>query len=436
MAKANGNTHLTLEERKIIETGIRNGSTKTAISDTLGKDNSTIGKEIKLHRVLSHKCHMPLECKAYRKCIHGRYCTPDCPGYVPFTCPRRDRSPGACNGCGKWSKCRFNKFTYDAEKAHSAYRYTLVDAREGVNLTASEARKIAETVAPLLGQGLSPYAILQASPELKICEKTLYNYIEDGILHEVGGIAAIDLRRKVGRKLPKEKRSKLKKRHDRRFLIGRCYKDYLAYKDEHPDSSVVEMDTVYNNESTGPFIQTFKFRCCGAVFAIIHWEKTAAEMTAGVLLLESVLGRDVFEKYVQILLTDRGTEFSSPEPMEIRDDGTTRTRVFYCDPMQSGQKGSLENSHELLRYVCPKGVDLKELGLTGQEALNEVIRNVDSYPVESFGGRCPLEVAEFMYADLHRALSSYGISRVNKDEIVLKPYLLKKFRNSTYDSKK
>ena len=55
----NKNTALTLEERKIIETGIRNGSTKTAIAKTVGKDKSTIGKEIRLHRRLSHKCNLP-----------------------------------------------------------------------------------------------------------------------------------------------------------------------------------------------------------------------------------------------------------------------------------------------------------------------------------------------------------------------------------------
>ena len=48
-------THLTSEERRIIETGIRNGSTKTAIAKIIGKDNSTVGKEIKLHRKLKHK---------------------------------------------------------------------------------------------------------------------------------------------------------------------------------------------------------------------------------------------------------------------------------------------------------------------------------------------------------------------------------------------
>ena len=72
MSASNSFTHLTLEERRVILTGIKNGSTKTAIAQTLGKDKSTIGKEIKLHRTLTHKCKMPLECNNYRKCVFGR----------------------------------------------------------------------------------------------------------------------------------------------------------------------------------------------------------------------------------------------------------------------------------------------------------------------------------------------------------------------------
>ena len=135
MNHSNAFSHLTLEERRIILTGISNGSTKSAIAKTIGKDRSTVAKEIRLHRTLSHKCKMPLECNHYRKCVHGRQCTPDCPEYSPFRCSRRDRSPGACNGCSNWSRCRFNKFRYSPEDAHLDYRSTLVDARRGVNLT-------------------------------------------------------------------------------------------------------------------------------------------------------------------------------------------------------------------------------------------------------------------------------------------------------------
>ncbi|MBR4908577.1 MAG: helix-turn-helix domain-containing protein, partial [Acidaminococcaceae bacterium] len=45
MKTPNAFSHLTLDERRIILTGIKNGSTKTAIARTLGKDKSTIGKE-------------------------------------------------------------------------------------------------------------------------------------------------------------------------------------------------------------------------------------------------------------------------------------------------------------------------------------------------------------------------------------------------------
>ena len=52
-------THLSSEERRIIETGIRHGSAKTAIAKTIGKDNSTVGKEIAGLRILFCKKRFP-----------------------------------------------------------------------------------------------------------------------------------------------------------------------------------------------------------------------------------------------------------------------------------------------------------------------------------------------------------------------------------------
>ena len=345
MKTQNSFSHLTLEERRIILAGITNGSTKTAIAQTIGKDKSTVGKEIRLHRTLTYKCKMPLECNHYKKCVYGRQCTPDCPEYSPFHCSRRDRSPGACNGCSDWSRCRFDKFQYSPEEAHRDYRSTLTDSREGVNLTVQEAKQMASVIAPLLKQGQSPYQIVTNHPELGISEKTLYNYIENGVFHEIAGITVMDLRRQVSRRLPKKKAKTYKKRTDRKFLQGRTYKDYQSYLSEHPEVFVAQMDTVYNDETNGPFLQTFKFVRAGILLALYRDEKTAASMKEGVDILESILGAELFHKYVHVLLTDRGAEFSAAEAMETSSDGTRRTRVFYCDPMRSGQKGTLENKH-------------------------------------------------------------------------------------------
>ena len=148
-------------------------------------------------------------------------------------------------------------------------------------------------------------------------------------------------------------------------------------------------------------------------------------MADGVSSLERLLGRELFEKYVHVLLTDRGSEFTDADAMETAPDGSRRTRVFYCDPMQSGQKGSLENNHVLLRYILPKGTDLRGIGLTGQTALNLALSHVNSAPVEKFSGRSPLELADFMYHDLYEKLEAFGIRQIEKQNIILKPYLWK-----------
>ena len=425
MDSNNANTHLTREERRIIKTGIENSSTKTAIGLTIGKDNSTIGKEIKLHRTLKYKCSLPLECVNYKKCTYGRNCTVSCPNYEKFKCSRRDRSPGACNGCSNYSRCRFDKYYYDPDDAQHEYKMTLVDSRVGYNITTTEAKALGEKIKPLLKQGLSPYAILQIYPDLGVSEKTLYTYLENGVFSGLVDIGPLDLRRQVNRKITKKASAVYKKREDRKFLNGRTYKDYKIYIKENPEVSVTEMDTVYNDVSNGPFLQTFKFMDAGLLFSLFHEEKTAAAMKCGIDQLEDILGPEIFKKYVHVLLTDRGGEFTAADSIEVDADGLRRTRIFYCDPMQSGQKGSLENNHTELRYILPKETDLKALGLVDQEALNLVLSHVNSVPIEKFGGKSPLDITEFMFPDLYERLVAFGIRKIPKESIVLKPYLLK-----------
>lgn len=427
MSVSNKFKHLTIDERRIILKGITSGATKTAIAQTLGKDKSTIGKEIKLHRILSHKSKLPLECSNYRKCPFDRHCSPDCPGYLPFHCSRRDISPGACNGCSNQSYCRFNKYQYKPEIAQADYVSLLVDSRQGVNLTSSQAKKMADIIKPLLLQGLSPYRIVTNHPELGISEKTLYNYIENGVFQEVAGITVMDLRRKVSRKLPKKKSVTYKKRVDRKYLNGRTYKDYKEYIKDNPDVFVTQMDTVYNDASSGPFLQTFKFINSGVLFAIYHKQKTALSMKQGIDLLEQqILGSEIFRKYCHILLTDRGSEFTDADGMEFDSSGLRRTRVFYCDPMQSGQKGSLENKHIELRYILPKGTNWQALGLNGQDELNLALSHINSSPVKKLSGKSPLDLADFISHDLYEKIDVFGIHKIEKDKVILKPYLLKK----------
>ena len=78
MEVAKKQSHLTFGDRQIIQKGIENGSSKKAIADLLGKDKSTIGKEIERHRELAYKFKLPLECAAYPHCRFNRICTTIC----------------------------------------------------------------------------------------------------------------------------------------------------------------------------------------------------------------------------------------------------------------------------------------------------------------------------------------------------------------------
>lgn len=141
--------------------------------------------------------------------------------------------------------------------------------------------------------------------------------------------------RQISRRMSKKKAKGYKKRANRKYLLGRTYKDYKIYTGKNPNVFVTQMDTVYNDETNGPFIQTFKFINSGLIFAILHNSKTAESMKQGIDLLESILGAQVFRKYVHILLTDRGSEFSQLmlwKPVQITQDVQEYFTVIQCSP--------------------------------------------------------------------------------------------------------
>ena len=128
------NTHLTLDERKIIQTGIENRSRKVDIARTIGKDPTTVAKEIRKHRELKARntFNYPSIC-IHTKACGG--CKRKCDKYEEIKCNKRDKSPGACNKCPNISRCHLDKYFYYATKANEEYKLDLVDFREGINLT-------------------------------------------------------------------------------------------------------------------------------------------------------------------------------------------------------------------------------------------------------------------------------------------------------------
>jgi len=416
------NTHLTLSERLSIQMGIENRATKVAIARTIGKDPTTVAKEIR-----KHGFHKPRNTFNYPTvCVHRFDCKGckstelKCSNYEEQLCKERDKSPGACNGCLKLRSCRLDKYYYDAQKADKAYRRELVGARSGINTDEEELKRIGEILSPLVNKGQSVYQALQGHPEIGFCEKTIYNYIGKGVFKPYG-LDLFSLKEQVNRKLSKSKKVVYKKREDRSYLEGRKYSDYLKFKEDNPDIPTVEMDTVYNSPS-GPYIQTLMFENAKFMIGFIHQEKTAASMAATFDYLESILSIEVLKNLIPLCLTDRGPEFQKPELFEYSSiTGEFRLRIFYCDPQQSIQKAHVENNHNYVRDVIKNGTSLK--GITNED-LALMFSHINSTPRKSLNGKTPYELFVFIYKD--EITGKLQIKKLQPDEVILHPDLLKR----------
>lgn len=407
------NSHLTLEDRKKIQEGLEKGLSRTEIAKNINKDISTVAKEIKNKRKLKPRnpFNNPITCTKFKEC---RICHGKCSEYEEIKCTRRDRKVGVCNLCPDISKCRLDKYFYYAKQAHESYLYTLKDSREGVNLNTTEMLEIVDIIKPLLKQGQSIYQILKNHPEIKMCSKTLYMYIESGIFQDYG-INNFSLRRQVAMR----KRKKLKKRKEPVNYEGRRYKDYLEFVKENPIIPTTQMDTVYNQQD-GPYIQTFIFQNTGLMMGFLHTEKTSESMASTLDNLQETL-KDDYQKLFSLLLTDRGSEFEKYELFEVNaETGEIRSNIFYCDPQTPSQKPHVENNHNYVRDIIPNGKSLKNLT---QEDLNLMFSHINSSPRKVLNGKTPYEAFEFLYGN--EILEKLNIRKIAKDMVTLQPYLLK-----------
>ena len=75
-------------------------------------------------------------------------------------------------------------------------------------------------------------------------------------------------------------------------------------------------------------------------------EQTQKEVTRIFDHLTELLGIELFQKLFEVILTDNGHEFQDRQSLEYSKNGEVRTRIYYCDPNRSDQKGALEKNHE------------------------------------------------------------------------------------------
>ena len=216
----------------------------------------------------------------------------------------------------------------------------------------------------------------------------------------------------------KKRKDKRPEAKDTKARTNRTYEDFQKYIEKHPELPIVEMDTVEGIKG-GRVLLTFLFRNSRLMLAFLLYEKTQKEVLRVFNMLEYELGNELFEKTFPIILTDNGTEFGNPLSLEFNPEGIGRTRIFYCDPRASYQKGMIEKNHEFIRYVLPKGTPFEGLLQTD---INLMINHINSLGRASLNWFAPIDVAKFTIDK--ETLKKLNLQKVPANEIQLNKKLL------------
>lgn len=426
--------HLKYDDRCYIEDGLLSRMTFKEIATALGKDASTISKEVRKHRIIQYgkanrtgsDCDKAPECRKQHMCHKtgcdfycatcktGR-CEKRCSDYAQTSCEKIDKPPYVCNACERKQICRFNKYYYRARHADNSYYSLLKECRRGIDLSPEDLDTLNKLVTPLIKNG-QPVAHIYANhgEDIPCSRRTLYDYIDQGLLSAKN----IDLPRKVRYKPRKKRREP--PRMEPNYSRGRTYLDFNRYIENNPGISVVEMDTVEGIKG-GKVLLTMFFRNSSLMLCFLL-ENLKQETFLDVFdWLYEELGEEIFQNTFPVILTDRGTEFQCPSAIEFDQGQSRRTKLFYCDPQCSWQKGALEKNHEFIRYVVPKG---KPFDFYTQEDITLMANHINSLARDSLGGNTPLDLAKLLQnGKLMRRLK---LKRIPPDEVYLKPGLLKK----------
>lgn len=429
--------HLTFEQRVDIEKGLTENKNFAEIARIIGKDPSTVSKEVRLH---AHTKERPDAGYTNPPCIHrktckivclcdeqcgtlckickkqGIRCIDVCPGYETAECAKLKKPPYVCNGCGKKTHCLMPRMFYSSKYAQDEYRSVLVDSRVGINQTPESIQAMNDLLVPLIKDKHQSIGHIYAThaEEIGCSRRTLYSYIDAGVFD----VRNIDLRRAVRykkRKQPTKAGSK-----DRSYRIGHNYEDFIKYMKEHPDANAVEMDCVESKEGEHRALLTFTFRNCNLMLMFLLEYQDQECVLEVFIWLETVLGKAKFRKLFPVILTDGGSEFSARSEIEEFSDGSKSTTVFYCDPYSFWQKGACEKNHEYIRYILPKGSSFAELD---DNKVTLMMNHINNEKRDSLNGHSPYELSLLLLDNkLHKSL---GLKAIAPDEVMTCPNLLK-----------
>lgn len=432
--KKTNHKHLSLSDRIFIETSLNQNLTFAEIGKAIGKDATTISKEIRKHRIMNEgwiygdeiPCSHVRTCKKKNACKYkcNVYCKEKtncrcykrCKDFIDIRCKHIFKAPYVCNGCSKKPGCRKLKYYYRASNAYDEYKALLSESRVGVNMDKEEFDRLDKLISPLIKQGQPITHICEyLGDEIPFSSRTIYHYFEKGMLTADN----MDLPRKVKYKPRKKRREESD--NDKSYKLERTYADFQNHITVAFDSEIVEMDTVFGSRSGGNVLLTMLFRRSSIMLIFLMPDCKQSSVTNVFKNLTCILDASEFSTAFPIFLTDNGNEFRHWEQyLPYDQDRNVLSQIFFCDPNSAFQKGRIERNHEYIRYFIPKGKSFSSLD---DEKVKRMMNHINSIKRPALNGLSPYEAGLNLLPD--KLVAGLGLEPIPAEQINLTHSLLK-----------
>ena len=185
---------LSYEDGLIIARCLQGNASFGEISKELGKDRTTIAKEVKKYSYDKktgrpgypyNPCRFRATCKAKKicgsacshpsayKCSLCSECSLHCPDFEEEVCSVKNKPPYVCNGCRNLAKCTLLKRIYDPADAHEMAHHSISESRTGILSNEDDLARINRIISPLVRNGQSLHQIYIGHRDDLMCsEKT------------------------------------------------------------------------------------------------------------------------------------------------------------------------------------------------------------------------------------------------------------------------
>lgn len=233
-----------------------------------------------------------------------------------------------------------------------------------------------------------------------ICTKTLYNYIDTGIFSDITNENLWQKRKS------KKKRYRTIKRVCLRNKMARRITERPIEANERLEYGHWEGDCVKGKQGSKTSLLTLTERKTLEEIIIKLEQATQEEVQKAIDALEKKYGR-TFKLKFKTITFDNGGEFLNWKTLEfsVFDRKTRRVTIYFAHAYSAWERGSNENANRIIRRFIPKGTDIDQFDKSEIKGIEKWMNN---YPRKILGYRSAKQAAQ----ECMRDNSNFGLDFV------------------------